>query len=118
MWGYNPCAMKIAAILLLALFALPTQEIPSTSQFHLVSASSTEVDQLGAKAEDHRVFLVNDVTGSVWEYSPSILLPPQTNGRAQFKNSGFYRVYIDGIDPASQRPKFVWSDTLSPSGRN
>lgn len=99
--------MKVAAVLLLALFALPVQEHQTVSRFHLVPAASMDIDPSGIKTEEHRVFLIDESTGNVWEYSPSLVTPQQPDGKVWFKDSGFYRVYIDGLDSASQRPKMA-----------
>jgi hypothetical protein len=83
----------------------PTKE----PRFTMVSAPVTVLDPNGTSHQENHVLLLDSSTGRVWLYSPmtSITTTPDTKGEGEAVTlpSLFVRVWVEGVDNQSDKPK-------------
>jgi hypothetical protein len=100
--------LQLVVLLLLSSVAFavePTKE----PRFTMLSASVTVLDPNGTSHQENHVLLLDSSTGRVWLYSPMtpITTIPDAKGEGEAITlpSLFVRVWVEGVDNQSDKPK-------------
>ena len=99
---------QLVVLLLLSSVAFAA-ELTKEPRFTMLSAPVTVLDPNGTSHQENHVLLLDSSTGRVWLYSPmtSITATPDDKGEgaAVTLPSLFVRVWVEGVDNQSDKPK-------------